>query len=211
MGYNSCMAQLRCQCGCPINVPDSAARRPVVCPSCRTIANARAHVPYGYAPYSSWHINSPNPRLTQGQAPVVTSGVQYNTPARISFICGIIAAYLACANRAGYQTKAVVALSLLALATAIIGLHISGMPSAGRRGRVPAFFGLGLAVLALLATPLPISSNSCPPRRMTRVVTATPEKAPAIKTVQGAPPAAQPPAPPQKPANPVDDEQEEGF
>lgn len=153
--------------------------------------------------------------MTAGNAAAhfAAKGVDPNRPARISFICGLLAAYLACANRAGYQTKAVVALSLVALATAIIGLHISGQPAASKRGRVPAFLGLTLAVIALLSAPLPPSSP-CATRRADFVVTTPqtpPEPKPAPERSHAAPQGQPKALPAAKPADPVDDEQEEGF
>lgn len=201
MGYNKAMARVDCNCGWSCQVPDPV-RRALFCPVCRATVQPRARVPYGYRPFSSWH----GPARISPPLPVA----QANTPARVSLICGGLALFMALFTATDRMDKGVVSLSLLALATAIIGLHLSGSDAVRKRGRVSGFFGLTFAIIALLTTPLPSGPQPCTLKRR--------DYAPATKIlIEPAPveplaPRAPSPAPkPAQPEKPADAEQEEGF
>ena len=203
MVYNNRMARINCNCGWSCQVPEPI-RRALICPVCRATVQARVPVPYGYAPFSTWHPHVRKPQLPPEQA---------NTPARVALICGSLALFMAMFTATDRMDKGVVSLSLLALATAIIGLHLSGSDIVRKRGRVPAFFGLTFAIIALLATPLPAGPQKCTLKRREYAPAAKPSLEPA-KPVPAKPPAQAPKAPAPKsatPANPADAEQEEGF
>lgn len=210
MGYNSGMAQIRCNCGWCAEVPDLLARQPVVCKGCRAILNARPRVPYGYAPFDSWH---PPVRTTVAPPPALPLR---NTPALVALTCGSMALSMALFAVRETSHKGVISLALLAMATAIIGLHLSGQFAQRGRGKISAALGLMFAILALIATPLPGGPGKGKLKRVE-----TPARAPYVCPKLPAAPefrreVPKPPAPAQKaapaaPVKPVDEEQEEGF
>jgi hypothetical protein len=200
------MAEMRCNCGWSVQVPDLLARQPVVCQACRNIVNARPRVPYGYAPLQTWHA-APTPsivRVTPSAPPAS------NTPAIVSLASGGLALFAALFLVYEKGDKGVVCLALLGMACGIIGMHKSGMLSLRGRGRFTAAHGLLFSVLALIATPLPAGPS---PGKLKRVDVVPVERRYEIPTA----PKAQPVVPKvdPKPAapKPVDnsDEQEEGF
>ena len=202
MGYNKRMARIDCNCGWSCQVPDPV-RRALICPVCRATVQPRTPVPYGYAPFSSWHPPARPIRHTPLPSPVAA-----NTPARVALICGGMSLFMAGFTGTDRMDKGVVCLALLALATAMIGLHHAYAGKAHKRGRAAAGLGLTFAVIALMMSPLP-AHHPRQPVQLTQPAPAVkilPEPAPA-KIKAPAPKAA--PAP--TPASPVDEELEEGF
>jgi hypothetical protein len=202
MGYNEPMARVDCNCGWFCQVPDPV-RRALVCPVCRATVQPRALVPYSYAPFSTWHAPARPLRHT-----VLPQTASANTPARVALICGGMSLFMAGFTATNRMDKGVVSLALLALATAMIGLHLAYADKVHKRGRTAAGLGMAFAVIALMMSPLPPRQPSKTVQRSQPAPTVKicPEPAPA-KIKAPTPKAA--PAP--TPASPVDEEQEEGF
>jgi hypothetical protein len=200
------MAQMRCNCGWSVEVPELLARQPIVCQSCRKIVNAAPRVPYGYTPFQTWHPAPPAStilRITPILAPPT------NTPARVAFASGGLALFSALFLVFDKGDRGVIGLALLGLACSIIGLHKSGMASLRGKGRILALHGLLFSVLALLATPLPSGPSKGRLKRLDVVPTERRYDVPFAPRNQREAAPALPPAP--VPSRDKDAEQEEGF
>ncbi|RIK64388.1 MAG: hypothetical protein DCC64_04430 [Planctomycetota bacterium] len=112
-------------------------------------------VPYGYAPLATWH----RPRSS---APASVRLAQpRNGAAWWAFSLGLFS--LGCALRAHEDSliKTAIAFSLLAMASGIIGLSVSGSFRL-KNGRLPSVLGLAMAVLALMVSPRPSGATPGP-------------------------------------------------
>jgi hypothetical protein len=199
-----------------------AAQGACNCPAC----GARVGVPYGYAPYAAWR------RAPKGVAPVVVAPMPAsvrNVPALVSFYSGLFAFVTALFFVGDRGDKSTVCLSLLGIATAVIGLHLSGSAMKGR-GRFLAGMGLAFSVIALFAAPLPAPPtpgpklrrlDTCPrsaphvaaPRQIEEAQRQLPreEKRTQSRPAQAAPARIEPARQAQKPPPPESDSEEEGF
>jgi len=118
-------------------------------------ATGLRRVPYGYAPLVTWHQPAaPQPQSVRPDPP-------RNAAAWWAFSLGLGSLMFALRAHEDTLAKAAIALSLLAMASGIIGLSISGMFRL-KKGRWTSTLGLMMAALALIVSPRPSGPVSGP-------------------------------------------------